>query len=121
MGRPGRGGVTTLIYRYWLFAGDEYYPGGGARDFVSSHFDLGSAEKAGAQEMEKRGSLSWAHIWDVEAQAIVWTAPMRSSVRFPLTVAALCAIAIILTKCPGPIPPGWDKDSPLNQPHPPRR
>ena len=46
---------------------------------------------------------------------------MRSSIRFPLIVAALCTIAIILTKCPGPIPPGWDKDSPLNQPHPPRR
>jgi hypothetical protein len=60
--------------RYWLFAGDAYYPGGGAEDFVSTHADLGKAEKAGAQEMAERGSLSWAHIWDAEAEAVVWSA-----------------------------------------------
>lgn len=46
---------------------------------------------------------------------------MTASLRFPLTIALIAAMAIILAKCPGPIPPGWDKDSPLNQPHPPRR
>jgi len=45
----------------------------------------------------------------------------KSSLRLLLAIDALCILAIILTKCPGPIPPGWDKDSPLNQPHPPRR
>ena len=38
-----------------------------------------------------------------------------------LTAIALLLSTLILTKCIDPIPPGWDHDSPLNQPHPPRR
>jgi hypothetical protein len=62
------------VKRYWLFGGNAYYPGGGVEDFISAHDDPGKAEKAGAQFLAENGSLSWAHVWDAEAEAIVWTA-----------------------------------------------
>lgn len=43
---------------------------------------------------------------------------MRESIRFPLAIALICALAISLKKCPGPLP-GWMPDDFPNK-HRPR-
>jgi len=43
--------------RYWLFAGDHYYPNGGMMDYHSSHDTLEEAKEAGK-------GWDWAHVLD---------------------------------------------------------
>jgi hypothetical protein len=50
--------------RFWLFAGDHYYPFGGMTDF-KGHFDT--------VEQAMKGNLrsEWAHVFDCETKLIV--------------------------------------------------
>lgn len=51
--------------RYWLFAGENYYPCGGMRDFKGA-FD--SPEEARAHPT---GGADWAHVFDsVDAKVV---------------------------------------------------
>lgn len=64
--------------RYILFAGPNYYPGGGAGDFVESSDDLEALKEKGRElitvqpETEERPwphcEADWAHIWDCEEE-----------------------------------------------------
>lgn len=45
--------------RYWLFAGDAYYPGGGMEDFIAS-FD--TVEEANADQSGRKAD--WCQILD---------------------------------------------------------
>lgn len=48
---------------YLLFAGDQYYPGGGARDYISSHDTEGEAKAASMQKfLSPWVKIDWAHI-----------------------------------------------------------
>lgn len=51
--------------RYLLFAGDDYYPLGGARDLVGCYSDLQDAK--GAYDGQ-----GWAHIYDIETCEIIF-------------------------------------------------
>lgn len=53
--------------RYWLFAGETYYPSGGMGDFRGC-FD--SSEEAQAHQM---WSADWAHVFDSQDAVIVAT------------------------------------------------
>lgn len=60
----------TLSKRYWLFAGDSYYPGGGFSDFVDSYDTMEEATvEAKSLRMEFGPSYTpkkydWYHIFD---------------------------------------------------------
>jgi len=56
--------------RYLLFAGDTYYPSGGAYDFVSSHDTI---EEAMAVHDPSKYTYSggWANIFDTHIESIV--------------------------------------------------
>lgn len=59
------GGAVT----YYVFAGDHYYPSGGAEDLVCSIADkeqaIAKAEDAGS------GTYRWSHVWN-PSEGIVW-------------------------------------------------
>ena len=59
--------------KYWLFAGDNYYPAGGFKDFVDGFSNIEDAKKY----CLNLGSLDWAHIVDMDSESndylmIVW-------------------------------------------------
>lgn len=55
---------TVICQRYLLFEGFDFYPEGGALDFVGAYTSLQKAKNA-----EFRGT--WAHIFDLETLKIV--------------------------------------------------
>jgi len=67
--------------RYWLFAGDNYYPNGGMDDFVGSFYRIDEAKKIGSKkyaisyDCKMRGhslvSIDWVHILDSEKNKII--------------------------------------------------
>lgn len=54
--------------RFFLFAGDYYYPSGGMEDFDSSHDTRLEALQAGLSLLGdgKRGTADWVQVWDSE-------------------------------------------------------
>jgi hypothetical protein len=54
--------------KYLLFAGDTYYPSGGAKDFIGSYESLEEAIKAVP-------GYDWAHIADSTSMDILWYVP----------------------------------------------
>lgn len=66
------------LKRFLAFAGDDYYPRGGFKDFFDSFSSLEEAKKSITQEQNCRFGdewklLVWAQIFDTETQKIVWT------------------------------------------------
>lgn len=59
-----------MLDRYLLFAGEDYYPEGGWRDFQSSHETIEEAKKA-FSIFEYRDE--WGHIFDLITKEIVVT------------------------------------------------
>ena len=45
--------------RYFLFAGDHYYPGGGMEDFEGDFDTFGEAKAKG-----EKPDYDWWHVWD---------------------------------------------------------
>lgn len=63
--------------KYWLFAGDQYYPSGGMEDFIDSDNDC--------EKLKTTGSFyHWAHILDVSARKIIYTQVDYSSGERPV-------------------------------------
>jgi len=59
-----------MIKRFLLFAGNDYYPEGGANDFKGSYDSIEDAVKAhNPKEFEYDGG--WANIFDLENEKIV--------------------------------------------------
>ena len=56
--------------QYWVFAGDNYYPGGGAYDFIGS-FDSFDEAKVASKKSYKIGECRWVHIFDAETNEII--------------------------------------------------
>ncbi len=67
---------TDLAKRFWLFAGHNYYPGGGAKDFISSFDSLDEAvkyAKDNAKTISERVSYEdyiWYNVLDIETGKI---------------------------------------------------
>jgi hypothetical protein len=57
--------------RYLVFAGDNYYPSGGAFDFVSA---LATLEEATAAANAFKMRSDWAHVFDMQLGRIVYHA-----------------------------------------------
>jgi len=56
----------------WLvFLGDDYYPSGGARDFVDSFDDQDEAIKFAKTQKQTR--YDWAHIADRDTMQIIFS------------------------------------------------
>lgn len=60
--------LPPKLKRFLAFAGEEYYPEGGWRDFKGDFNDFESAKSLLLEEKN-----DWAQIFDTEAQKIVWT------------------------------------------------
>lgn len=75
--------------RYWLFAGNVYYPKGGMGDFIGQFDDLNSAHAEAEVQVTKLGSARWAHILDsytgevaqVQEKAVPASGPAGPKVR----------------------------------------
>lgn len=58
--------------RYIVFAGNNYYPGGGACDYTGHSFeDKEAAKEAGLKCLARDGN-DWVHIFDAIDERIVW-------------------------------------------------
>ena len=62
-----------MLEKFALFAGQNYYPGGGWEDFVGMYESLEEAREA----FYKSGKDSvipyeWGHVVDLENQVVVW-------------------------------------------------
>jgi hypothetical protein len=61
--------------RFWLFAGDNFYPYGGMEDFAGDFDTAEAAAAAGAAGLAKRahepGSIDWFHVLDTERREVV--------------------------------------------------
>lgn len=68
--------LQEVTKRYWLFAGDHYYPGGGFCDFVGAYEHLDEAiDTASLIKRDygyNRPKYDWAHIFDEIERDIVW-------------------------------------------------
>lgn len=64
--------------RYIVFAGEFYYPRGGARDIVSRHDDRGEALSA-MRAVVAPGGPDWSHVLDVVAGEILDTYDARDA------------------------------------------
>lgn len=51
--------------RYWMFAGDFYYPSGGMLDFKGSYDSLDEAKS------EMKFAVDWYHVFDTENKQVV--------------------------------------------------
>ncbi len=58
--------------RYILFAGLDYYPQGGAEDFVLKYSDLSDTLKFGIEILGRNND--WAHVFDLDTMSIIWAA-----------------------------------------------
>jgi hypothetical protein len=59
--------------RYWVFAGEHYYPDGGADDLASRHHDLPGALDAAlkaSQDLHPHDSR-WSHVYDTVEHRVV--------------------------------------------------
>lgn len=56
----------SAIDRYYLFAGDTYYPGGGIGDLRGSFCNRGEAVKAA-----ENGDYDWWHVLDRETMEVI--------------------------------------------------
>lgn len=67
----------TLDKRYWLFAGEHYYPGGGFYDLVDSYSSVEEAvveaqliaEYVGTTYTHKK--YDWYHIYDSQEKTLI--------------------------------------------------
>ena len=59
--------------RYWLFAGDTYYPRGGFRDLRGEYDTLEAAVEAAqnGESMIVETGYDWWHVFDSETQDVV--------------------------------------------------
>ena len=64
------GVVQEFPIRFLVFAGDGYYPAGGALDLKSMHEFINYAEDS-AQELYS--FWEWVHIYDIELKRIIYT------------------------------------------------
>ena len=55
--------------RYWLFAGDNYYPSGGMTDYVDQFDTINEATNAHVRSNDPSGE--WADVLDIESMDIV--------------------------------------------------
>lgn len=62
--------------RYWLFHGDDYYPGGGMVDFKKRSDCLNDL----LNFTNKMESHQWAHIYDIQTEKIIFES---KSVNWP--------------------------------------
>ncbi len=58
--------------RFWLFAGMEYYPGGGMADFIDSYDTLEEAKATKDFADAEESGHEWAHIYDTETGKTVY-------------------------------------------------
>ena len=58
------------MQRFWLFAGQDYYPSGGMHDLDSRHDTLAEAESRG-DILTAEDSCVWWHVMDLTTGAIV--------------------------------------------------
>ena len=59
-----------MVKRYYLFAGDNYYPLGGGSDFIKSYEQLEDAVAFG-ERIKEKGSMDWWHVFDSQTEEIV--------------------------------------------------
>ena len=64
---------------YFLFAGCDYYPGGGVNDYVDSYRDLASAKTAG--ESILTNGCDWAQIVEVRGDKFKTVSRRRNDNR----------------------------------------
>lgn len=57
---------------YLIFAGDVYYPAGGANDYMGHVEGFAEAMKLAEQHVEV-AKRDWAHVFDLETRLIVYT------------------------------------------------
>lgn len=61
--------------RYLVFAGDTYYPLGGARDFLAAYATereaVAHAQLRRLADVDGLCASAWAHVFDVETQQII--------------------------------------------------
>lgn len=52
--------------RYWLFLGEDYYPGGGMHDFIDSFSSVEDATAAAKSQIKASGGdyYTWWHVAD---------------------------------------------------------
>lgn len=55
-----------------LFAGQDYYPGGGWEDFVGMYESLEEALEAYKSDGDSVIKYEWGHVVDLENQVVVW-------------------------------------------------
>jgi hypothetical protein len=58
--------------RFWVFAGEEYYPAGGMNDLKSTHDTMEAAKRAAVRQIEKYNTsgIAWCHIYDSKNDSI---------------------------------------------------
>jgi len=61
--------------QFLLFAGDNFYPAGGWKDFVASYDSAGAAFKKGESKKAKRDA-DWFHVIDSETGRQVYPTEM---------------------------------------------
>ncbi|AHY25121.1 hypothetical protein AVV36_gp289 [Pectobacterium bacteriophage PM2] len=60
--------------KFYVFAGDNYYPSGGFNDFLSKHPNIIAARQAVLEYLKSEGEYSsglWWHIYDINSNKIV--------------------------------------------------
>jgi hypothetical protein len=55
-----------------LFAGQDYYPGGGWEDFIGMYESLEEAREAFYKSGYSVIKYEWGHVVDLENQVVVW-------------------------------------------------
>ena len=58
--------------RFLIFAGDNYYPSGGMRDFIGDYGTFQEAESNLLNLVIKNG-WDWGDIWDCETREMVYS------------------------------------------------
>lgn len=57
---------------YLLFCGDNYYPSGGAKDYLEAYTREDEAIQAGNDFLTEKEHLAWANVFCTESLLMVW-------------------------------------------------
>ncbi|WP_390240958.1 hypothetical protein [Vibrio sp. R78045] len=94
--------MTTQTYRYFIFAGEKFYPSGGASDLIGGEFHLEDAKSVAKsligrelktidnddellpEDSEGNVKIDWSHVLDIVTGQIIATygqQPLGSSTK----------------------------------------